>query len=240
MKTLLVFSCVAAIVLGLNACNHNAVDPTSAASSARSSAIDSLSGSGPFSLTTVAVSSLPTAITTYISSNYGGATVKEAKKDAKGQYLVLITINSTIKVLIFSADGTFLKELSAPVKPAAGDSAHHPKRDSTDHHKPFPGDSTHHPKTPGDSLHHPKPVAGDTTHHGGPGQGPGLTSVAISSLPATITSYITTNYAGSTIEKADQETKTSDYIVLIKTADNKRVLLLFGSDGTFKKAVSGR
>ena len=65
-----------------------------------------------------------------------------------------------------------------------------------------------------------------------------LTTVA--DLPATITSYISTNYAGATIKQAGKESGSGDYVVYLTTADSKNVILLFGSDGTFKKAVTRR
>jgi hypothetical protein len=237
MKTLLVFSCVAALALSLNACNRNSVDPTTADASARSASVSGTTG-GPKSLTVVDVSSLPAAITTYINTNYAGATIKEAGKGPLGNYVVAISVNSTIKLLAFKADGTFEKVLDGKGGPMRGDSAHHPKPDSL--HRPKP-DSLHHPKpTPGDSVRHPRPAPGDTVRHAGPGRGPDVTVVAVSSLPAAITTYINTNYAGATIEKAVQEKQSSDYVVLIKTTDSKHVVLLFGSDGTFKKAVTGK
>ena len=223
MKTLLVFSCLAAIVVSLNACNNTAVDPSATDAAARTSGLASTSLTGPHNLTVVAATSLPAAITSYINTNYSGATIKEALKDAKGNYVVAITVNSSVKLLLFNADGTFVKE-------ADGKPEH------------TPGDSTHH-HMPGDSLHHPKPpvgAVGDSAHHPHPGQGPDLTAVAVSSLPAIITSYISTNYAGATIDKAGQEKTSNDYIVAITTTDKKHVLLLFGSDGTFKKALAGR
>ncbi|MVM32871.1 hypothetical protein GO755_22720 [Spirosoma sp. HMF4905] len=238
MKTLLVFSCVVALVVGLNACNKTAVDPTADAS-ARSSTVTSTSLTGPHSLTAVDVASLPAAITTYITTNYAGATIKDARKDADGNFLIAITVNNSLKLLLFKADGTFVKEAEMRFGHAPGDSLHHRMPgDSARHH--MPGDSAHH-HMPGDSLHHPKPTVGDTTHHSRPGgAGPELTEVAVSSLPAAITTYITTNYAGATINKAAQDKTTSDYIVSITTSDNKRGVLLFSSDGTFKKALIGK
>ena len=229
MKTLLVLSCVAALVVSLNACNNNSVDPTAADGSARSSSVTSGTLTGPHNLTTVDVSTLPAAVTSYISATYVGATIKEAKKDAKGNYVVVITVNSVVKLLLFNADGTFVKEADGKPRHAPGDSTHHMPGDSTHHHH-MPGDSTHH--APGDTTHRPKPGRG--------GPGLGLTEVATSSLPATITSYISTNYAGATIDKAGQEKKTSDYVIVITTSASKHVVLLFGSDGTFKKAFSGK
>ncbi|WP_080058685.1 PepSY-like domain-containing protein [Spirosoma aerolatum] len=214
MKTLLVFSFVAALAVGMSSCNKTSVDPTDTDASARTTATTSSSATGPHSVTVVNAASLPTAITTYITTNYAGATIKEALKDSSGNYAVAIVQNNMLKLLVFQADGTFVKEADARKR------GH---RDSTHH---MPGDSLHHPK--GDSLHHPKPM------------GPIATTVAVSSLPAAITTYINTNYAGATIEKAAQDAKSSDYIVAILTSDKKHALLLFGSDGTFKKVLLGK
>ncbi|ADB36297.1 PepSY-like domain-containing protein [Spirosoma linguale] len=224
MKKLLVFSFLAALVVCLNACNKNAVDPTSTDASARKAGVTSTSATGPHSLTAVDIATLPAAITTYITTTYAGATVKEAFKDNQGNYVVAITVSNSVKLLLFNATGTFVKAVDGKRGHAPGDSAHHPPGDSLRH---MHGDSTHH--APGDTLHHPRP-----------GKGTSLTTVAVSSLPAAITSYINTNYAGATINKAAQESTTSNYIVYITTADNKRVVLVFGSDGTFKRAIKGK
>lgn len=282
MKNLLIFSCAVAFALGLNACSHTAVDPVTSTGSARSSAIDSLTTGGPHSFTTIAVSSLPVAVTTYITTNYAGATIKDARQNAKGEYLVAITVNSTIKVLSFKADGTFVKELTA--RPAKDDSTHHAgpnslttvavsslptaittyittnyagatikeaAKDATGNYLvgilvnsnvkvlSFKADGTFLKAVggkpmAGDSTNHHKPTPGDTTHH----TQPGSTTVAVSSLPAAIGTYISTNYSGATIERAGQEGTNKDYVVSILTADKKRVLLLFGSDGTFIKVLT--
>lgn len=230
MKVLLAFSCVAALVVSLNACTRNSVDPTTDDASARSGGVVSTSLTGPHNLTAVDAATLPAAITTYISTNYAGATIKEALKDAKENYMVAITVNSTIKLLLFDATGAFLKVAEGKPGRAPSDSANH-----------TPGDSAHHPRhAPGDSLNHPKPPRADTANHPRPGKGPDVTTVAVSSLPAAITSYINTTYAGATIDKAVQEKTSGDYLIAITTTDKKRVALLFGSDGTFKKAVTGR
>ncbi|GAB3808273.1 hypothetical protein GCM10028819_46970 [Spirosoma humi] len=230
MKALLMFSCVAALVVSLNACNRNSVDPDTADASARLGGVVSTSLTGPHNLTVVEAATLPAAITTYITTNYAGATIKEALKDEKGNFLVAITVNSTLKLLQFKADGTFVKVVEG--RPGR------PPRDSANH---VPSDSAHHPRHPhGDSLSHPKPPKADSANHPRPGKGPDVTTVAVSNLPAAITSYINTTYAGATIDKAVQEKMSGNYLVAITTADKKRVALLFGSDGTFKKAVAGR
>lgn len=230
MKALLVFSCVAALVVSLNACNRSSVDPSTADASARAGGVVSTSLAGPHNLTAVDAATLPAAVSTYISTNYAGATIKEALKDEKGNYVVAITVNSALKLLLFDANGTFVKV--AEGKPGR------PPRDSASH---APGDSAHHPRhIPSDSLNHPKPPRPDTASHPRPGKGPDVTTVATSSLPAAITSYINSTYAGATIDKAVQEKTSGDYLVAISTTDKKRVVLLFSSDGTFKKAMTGR
>ncbi len=229
MKTLLLLSCLAAFVVSLNACSSTAVDPADTDATARTAGVLSTSLTGPHKLTVVAAASLPAAITTYITTTYAGATVKEALKDAQGNYIVAITVNGSGKLLLFNADGTFVKEADGMPHHVPGDSArNHVPSDSAKHHMP------------GDSSHHPKPAMGDSTHHPRPGQGPNVSVVAVSSLPAAITTYIATNYTGATIKEAIQEKTSGDYIIALTTTDGKRVLLVFGSDGTFKKAKIGK
>lgn len=285
MKTLFLFSCLAALVVSLNACNKNSVDPSTTDASARSGGVVSTSVTGPHNLTTVDVASLPAAITTYITTTYAGATIKEAKKDAQGNYSVVITVNSIGKLLLFKADGTFVKEADGKPNHAPGDSARHEGKGAgpgsmTVAVSSLPAAITSYINTnyagatvkeafkgPDggflvaitqnnvvklllfkadgtfvQAIEKPAHAPGDTTHHPRPGQGSGpqATTIAASSLPAAVTTYINTNYAGSTIEKAAQDKTTSDYLVAILTTDKKRVLLLFGSDGTFKKAHTGR
>ena len=72
-------------------------------------------------LTTVEVSALPAAITTYITANYANAEIKQAGTNADGEYFVAILIDSKVKILLFNADATFSKELE---KPAIGRHGH--------------------------------------------------------------------------------------------------------------------
>lgn len=67
-------------------------------------------------LTEVAVANIPAAITSYITTTYAGAVIKKAGTNADGQYFVGIVLDSKVKVLLFNADGTFNKELTAPTK----------------------------------------------------------------------------------------------------------------------------
>ncbi len=148
------------------------------------------SGKGPGkggkrdSLNQVAVTDLPSAITSYISANYAGATINMAVKDDNRGYLVMITVNDTKKTLLFNTDGTFNQEL---VKVLRGK----------------------------------------------------VTEVAAADLPAAITSYITTNYAGSSIKRAGK-LPDGQYIVNVKPASGNPVDLLFAADGTFKQVLKHR
>jgi hypothetical protein len=65
-------------------------------------------------LTKIEAAALPATVTSYITTNFAGATVKEAATNADGSYFVAITIGDAVKVLVFNADGTFSKELEKP------------------------------------------------------------------------------------------------------------------------------
>jgi len=67
-------------------------------------------------LTKVEVSALPASVTSYISDHYAGAEIKIAATNDAGEYFVGITVNDTVKLLLFNADGTFNKELEKPMK----------------------------------------------------------------------------------------------------------------------------
>ncbi|MGV3538265.1 MAG: PepSY-like domain-containing protein [Rufibacter sp.] len=59
-----------------------------------------------------------------------------------------------------------------------------------------------------------------------------LTEIAVSELPAAVTTYITENYAGATVERAGQ-TKEGGFVVQIAQADGTKVALVFDANGTF-------
>ena len=63
-----------------------------------------------------------------------------------------------------------------------------------------------------------------------------LTEIAVADLPATITGYVTTTYAGAVIKHAGTN-GAGEYFVMLATADSKPVVLLFNADGTFNKAL---
>lgn len=64
-------------------------------------------------------------------------------------------------------------------------------------------------------------------------------SVAVTALPAAITSYVTANYAGATISKA-HTTKDGGYHVLITKADATKAKLEFTAAGVFVKESTGK
>lgn len=60
-----------------------------------------------------------------------------------------------------------------------------------------------------------------------------MTEVAIDDLPAAITTYISTNYEGSTIERAGTNNDSGEFGVLVLKADGSHVGVRFAADGTF-------
>jgi Putative beta-lactamase-inhibitor-like, PepSY-like len=60
-----------------------------------------------------------------------------------------------------------------------------------------------------------------------------LTQIDLAALPNAITTYISTNYVGSTINKAAQNADKTKYFVSITKADGTKALLEFDSAGAF-------
>lgn len=134
-------------------------------------------GKGGGKMTQIDVTSLPSNVTSYISTNYVGSTVKHAAKTDSGYYAVHIVLtDSTHKGLLFDASGNFLREKS--------------------------------------------------------GKGHKGTSVDVASLPSAIATYVSANYAGSTITKAMVSSE-GKYGVLVTKSDDTKVLLGFDSAGAF-------
>jgi hypothetical protein len=63
-----------------------------------------------------------------------------------------------------------------------------------------------------------------------------LTEITAASLPANVTSYISTNFAGAEIQFAGKDEK-GMMVVGLKLADGTHKGLLFNADGTFNKAL---
>lgn len=141
-------------------------------------------GHGRDSITQVAITDLPAAITSYITANYAGATINVAAKDANRGYVVMITQNDVKKALLFNLDGSFNQEVVRKIKMD-------------------------------------------------------YSIIEASTLPANVTSYITTNYAGSSVKLA-AKSSSGAYKVFIQTSAGKLIELSFAADGTFVQARPGR
>jgi len=148
--------------------------------------------------------SLPTDITTYLTTNYSGFTFAKGfvVKDSAGTiqgYAVVIYFNNKPVGLLFDASGNFVKVLEQ--------------------------------RQPGD-------MDGPGWHDGGRFGDRGKPhgdSVALSSLPTAIATYISTNYPSDTLLKAFINIDSS-YLVI--TADNGLYATLFTYSGTFVKRVA--
>lgn len=253
----------------LNACNQNqtAVEPgtdTSTVDGAARAASDSAGFHSKKKLTKIAVTDLSATITNYISTKYSGAVVDYAAKDESGNILVGITQNSIRKALLFNADGSFNHELSLkpkwPGMPGKGG-----KRDSLEQvavtdlpaaitnyiSKNYAGATV---KVVGKDANRgyfvmilvndtPKTLLfnldGTFNQEVVKVLRGKLTEVAVANLPAAITSYISANYAGSTIKKA-AKLPDGQYIVNVNPSSGAPVDLLFAADGKFKQVLKHR
>ena len=137
---------------------------------------------GKCNLTAVDVSSLSATITSYVTTNYPGASIEKAGTTTDGSFVLqILKADGTKAGLVFNAAGAFVKE-----------------------HK---------------------------------GKGLKGTEVAVADLPAAITSYISATYAGSSVEKA-MKSEDGKFGVLVKKADETKVLLGFDADGKFIAELS--
>jgi hypothetical protein len=141
----------------------------------------------------IAVSDLPSSVTSYIANNYPAEYIYKAAsvRDSHASYLV--TLNSD-EELSFDHDGGFLGE--------GKEDNHH------GHHY---------------EHHHP----GEGHHHNG---------FDTDSLPASITDYISTNFADYTIHHAETDSICSDGVVtevMIFKQGSEPLKLYFTTTGTF-------
>jgi hypothetical protein len=65
-------------------------------------------------LTEVAVSALPASITSYVTTNYAGFTIKRAGTNTEGNYIVGLDNGTDHKVVKFDAMGKFVEEMAIP------------------------------------------------------------------------------------------------------------------------------
>jgi len=132
-------------------------------------------------LTSIDIATLPSSITTYINTNYAGATIKFAGKDDKGKFVVGLSLNSVETGLLFDANGIFVQKLEHYANKAK------------------------------------------------------LKEVAITALPASISTYVMANYAGYTIKRAGSDTD-GNLIVGLDNGTGFKVLK-FTSAGVFKEEL---
>ncbi|WP_128544339.1 PepSY-like domain-containing protein [Larkinella soli] len=248
--------------------NQQGVSPDASTTTTPSSARLASDSAGFFckqKITKIETSALPAAVTEYISKTYTGATIEYAAKDDQGNFLVAITQKGEKKALLFNADGSFnealalkgdrkrgphggggkkgsLTQIAVTDLPAtitsyintnyAGAEIKTAAKDSTRGYivmivldqQPktllFNNDGTFNKEVQ-------KPVKGN------------FTAVAVADLPASVTSYVTTNYANSTIKQAAKNAD-GQIAVWVQPAGGRPVVLLFNADGTFKQVVKER
>jgi outer membrane lipoprotein-sorting protein len=87
----------------------NSMEASSARSAAVSDTVTKQKCKGK--LTSIEITALAASITTYINTNYAGATIKFAGKDDKGQTVVGLELNSVRTGLLFDANGAFVQKL---------------------------------------------------------------------------------------------------------------------------------
>lgn len=267
MKNVVIATLITLFGAALWSCNQNqTVSPDAAISTARLTA-DSTGFFCRDSLTKIDVSALPATVTGYISTSYAGATIDYAAKDDAGNFLVAITQSGQRQSFLFNADGTFNKELllrGGDRGKGHGPGHKGGDRDSltkvavanlpaaitsyiTTHYASATIVTAALDATRGyiimimqDSQRRALlfNADGTFTQEIVRGFGKGYTAIETSALPASVTAYITANYAGSTIKVAGKNS-TGQYKVLIQPASGRIIELLFAADGTFVQARKG-
>ena len=216
-------------------------------------------------LTKIDAATLPAAVTTHLRLNYAGVTIDYAAKDDSDNILVAITQNGERKTLLFNADGSFNKELA--LRGGKGDRGGPGKgrghRDSLTKVDvaSLPAAITTHLRLnyAGATIQMAAldPNRGYLVMIVLNGERKTLvfntdgsfkeelvrrsrgnfTKIDVATLPAAVTSYVSTNYAGSTISQAGKNTA-GQFVVVVKPASGREVALLFAADGKFIQVLS--
>lgn len=206
----------------------------------------------------IAIADLLPAITTYINTNYAGATINTAHSESDGSFDVLIKLaDGSIVKLNFKADGSFV---SAKALKANGNHKH----DHNNNHTPvviadlLPAITTYitsnyagatitsaHKESDGSFDVFITTASGAKLNINFSASGAFVavssddihhsdngTLIAISSLSSTITTYISTNYVGATIREAHVESDGSIEVIIL-TATGVKLELKFDASGTF-------
>lgn len=273
MKKLIVTSLFALSVVGFYGCqpSEQAVEADDTATSiftaARLGTSPADSSTCRMPLTKIDVSTLPAAVTSYINTNYAGATIKEAGKDSQGAFIVRIESGNTRKTLAFNADGSFKAELThrrdrsfrglTQVEPASLPSAITSYISSTyagaeikmagqDASKAYlvliqvNGQPKMLQFNADGSFNQEltRPERGKGRGKGGPGKNGNWQDLALTDLPKSVTDYVAANYAGAQVKKAAKDATDGRFIVWVQAADGKHVMLLFNADGSFLEAIT--
>lgn len=267
MKNVFVAGLIALFGVGLWSCNQNeTVSPaaTATADGARLTG-DSTGFHYRDSLTRIDVSALPATIASFISTSYAGATVNYAAKDDSGNFLVAITVNDDRKVLLFNADGTFNRELSLRGRGRGHGAGKGRDRDSltTVDAASLPAAITSYINANfagatitkaaqdatrgylvlitlnGDRRTLLFNTDGTFAQEITRGAGRNYTAIEVSALPAAVTSYVNTNYAGATITRAGTSSS-GQFKVVVQPTTGRSVELLFAADGTFVQVLRRR
>lgn len=160
----------------------------------------------------ISVSATPSTITSYISENYPDASISSVLKISNSDTTYEVTL-STWELLAFGHNEVLIGESMADT--TVCDSIH----DSI-------GDRHHHGGHHGNGNH-------GNGHHGEGMHGGGIQA---DSVPATITEYVTANYAGYTVHNAMYDTLCPYGIVInvmIDASDSLHHKLVFDASGLF-------
>jgi hypothetical protein len=203
----------------------------------------------------ISVDSLSDIIKTYIAANYIGATTNKAFKGKGAEIVVLITKADGTKVgLVFDAAGAFQKEVTK--------GKDDPKKDLTAINiatlsatittyisTTYVGSKVEKAYTDSNGNFFVVVVKADGTKVAVlfdakgvfvkelPKHGKGaLTVIDVATLPATITTYVSTNYAGYTVHKAYTD-GSGNYLLSLKNTKGVEVRLLFDVNGVFVKVL---
>lgn len=209
----------------------------------------------PKKMKSINIDSLSDIIKTYIASNYADATIVSAFQGKNGEIVVIITKADGTKVgLLFDASGAFVKEIThkgggkgkdlkeidvATLPTSITDyvSANYAgatiKKAATDTDGNYFVVIT---KADGTTVGLAFDSAGAFVKVLEPKGKGHLTALDVTKLPDGVTTYVSTNYAGSTIEKA-YTNKDGSIFVSVKLADGTTVRLMFDANGKFVKVL---
>lgn len=156
--------------------------------------------------------SLSASIKNYVATNYAGDIIAKAGVATNGNIFVMLKTAKGPVVLVFAADGSFLRQCEKHDGPKGG-----PDHDGDGH----PG--------------HNGPGHGPGGNgHGGHGK-LDLTNIDISLLPTVVTAYIASSYPNASVKKAGTDVNGSFFVLLEN--NGQAFILIFNADGSFNKLI---